>query len=292
MSDLCPDSPAEREQRDTVRVAKIAERQRGAISLTQLCALGLSTSAVSRWVTAGRLHRVHPGVYAVGHRALSLDGRLRAALLYAGQDAVLSHTTAAWIWQLVEATPERIHLTVRGRRRSLPAVRVHRSRHLEKVRHRDLPVTTVARTLLDVAAMLPASQLRRALAEAEYRQLLDVRELSVALGRGRPGSKALRRALATHMPALAQTMSLLEERFLVLCESSGVPMPEVNVRVQGMLVDAVWRLQRVAVELDGHAAHASREASRMTAGASSPYAQPASSSSATRGNRSPRSPRA
>jgi hypothetical protein len=198
---------------------------------------------------------VHPAVYALGHSALSLDGRLLAALLYGGEQAVLSHTTAAWAWSLIDVEPTRIHVTVPGRRPSLPDVRVHHSRRIETAEHRDFPVTPVGRMLLDLAPMLTARQLRRVLAEADYRGLLEIDELRSIVGKGRSGSRALRTALKNHLPELAETLSVLEERFLELCQAAGLPVPEVNARVGGMRVDAVWREQQVAVELDGGPAH-------------------------------------
>jgi very-short-patch-repair endonuclease len=117
-------------------------------------------------------------------------------------------------------------------------------------------VTTVERTLLDLAAVLAFPELRRAVAEADYRRLLDVKAIHRCLGRGRPGSADLRRALECHLPRLAETLSVLEERFLALCESSRLPMPKVNAKVDGLMVDALWRDQRVIVELDGHRSHA------------------------------------
>jgi REase_MTES_1575 len=118
-------------------------------------------------------------------------------------------------------------------------------------------VTSVARTLVDLAAMLSFRELRRALAEADYRRLLSASELSRALKSGRPGSRALRRALNQHLPQLAETLSILEQRFLELCEAAGLPLPEVNAKVGGMRVDALWREERLIVELDGAAAHGS-----------------------------------
>jgi very-short-patch-repair endonuclease len=187
---------------------------------------------------------------------LSLDGRLIAALLYGGDEAVFSHTTAAWIWSLIDAEPRHIHLTVPGRRSSLPGVRVHHSRQLDRAECRDLPVTPVPRTLLDIAAVLPFRQVRRALAKAEYRKLLQPAEIIAVTGSGRRGSRALKLALANHLPELAETLSLLEERFLELCESAALPMPEMNRQTGLMRVDAVWRNEGLAVEVDGGDAHA------------------------------------
>jgi predicted transcriptional regulator of viral defense system len=235
----------------------LAQRQHGVVSRAQLHAQGVAGTAITRWLRAGRLHRIHPHVYALGHRAISLEGQLWAALLYAGGGAVLGHTTAAWIWSLIDAEPRRIHLVARDRRRSLPGVRVHRRRLVERADCRGIPVTSVARTLLDLAGTLSSRQLRRAMSEADYRGLLDPSEIAAVLGRGRSGSRALRRALNTHLPELAQTLSVLEERFFELCEMAGLPLPEVNASVGSMRVDALWPAQRVAVELDGGDAHGS-----------------------------------
>jgi predicted transcriptional regulator of viral defense system len=254
---LGPLTPAERGQRDTKGIAELATRQHGVISRKQLLGAGVVESTVDRWLAGRRLHRIHPGVYALGHSALSLDGRLFAALLYGGDQAVLSHTTAAWAWSLIDAEPMRIHLTVPGRRSSLPDVRVHRARWIPVGECRGFPVTSVARTLVDLAAMLSIGELRRALAEADYHRMLSANEISLALKSGRPGSRALRLALNKHLPQLAQTFSVLEERFLELCQSAGLPLPEVNVMVGGMQVDALWREPGLIVELDGAAAHGS-----------------------------------
>jgi hypothetical protein len=252
-------TPAEREQTESIQpsgsVARIAERQFGVLTWEQLLASGLSKSAISRWVSSGRLHRIHPRVYAVGHRALSEMGRLAAALLYAGPGAALSHETGAWWLEISKRRPTQLAVSAPSRRRSLPNIRVHHPRHLERVWHRGLPVTPPGRTLLDFAASAPRADVRRALAEAFYLRLVTVEAVEAVLGRGHPGSAALREALVAHTPELARTRSLLEQRFLELCERYAIPMPEVNVRIEGMRPDAVWRRQRVVVELDSRLAH-------------------------------------
>lgn len=248
-------TPSSRARDAKVRVARLAERQWGVVTGAQLDGAGLGSTAVSRWVRDARLHRLYPGVYAVGHRHLSVQGRLAAALLYAGRGAALSHRSAAWWWGLLGPEPPHIHVSIAGRRRPQPGLRPYSRRRVERAWHGRLPVTTVARTLLDVAADVPFDQLRRALAGAEYRRLVELDEVAAVLGRGQPGSAALRAALERHRPELARTLSVLEERFLELCEEHGIPVPEVNVEVAGLMVDAFWREQRVVVELDGHAAH-------------------------------------
>jgi very-short-patch-repair endonuclease len=239
-----------------VRVATVAGRQSGVITRAQLVECGLGNATISRWVEVGHLHRIHQGVYSVGHRALSVHGQLVAALFYAGHGAVLSHTTAAWWWRLIAARPRQIDVSIPGHKRSVAEIRIHRGVGAECVRHRGLPVTTVARTLLDFASVASKQALRRAVSEADYLRLLDIEAIDAVLGPGRPGSMALRVALERHRPQYARALSVLEQRFLELCELSGLPLPEVNVMVGGLMVDMLWREPRVIVELDGHAAHA------------------------------------
>ena len=256
MSELIHLASTPRTRDGSVRLVGVAERQWGVVRRAQLVDIGLSPAAISRWIEEKRLHRVYPGVYAVGHLALGIQGKLAAALFYAGPGAMLSHGTGAWWWQLMPHLSVRVHVTAPGRRRSLNDVCVHRPRReVERVWHKRLPVTPPSQTLLDIAAALPFQRLRRALAEAEYLRLVTLDEVEGALGRGRPGSGALRVALECHRPELARTRSLLEEKFLLLCERYGLTLPEVNVRVAGWLVDAVWFDARVVVEFDGHAAH-------------------------------------
>lgn len=214
-------------------------------------------------------------MFAVGHPRIEITGRVIAALLYVdpsaasvagGRRAALSHQTAGWWWQLLEIAPRRIHLTAAGQHRSLPALTVHRARRLQVTRHRGLPVTPVARTLRDLAACLSFRQLRRAVAEADHRGLLEPERTLAQLGRGRNGSTALRRALEIHLPELAVARSVLEERFLALIQASGLPLPEVNVSVAGFLVDALWREAAVVVELDGHRFHRTAAAAERDRG--------------------------
>jgi len=240
---------------DKVRVLGVAERQWGVITRTQLTECGLSAASGSRWVSGGRLQRIHPRVYAVGHRVLSTEGLLAAALLYAGPGAALSHASAAHWWGIVPYLPQSVHVRSPARRRCVPGVRVHGGPHLDRALHRRLPVTTVARTLLDLASTSSFAGLRRAVAEADYLRLLDLGAIDALLGRGRPGSRALRTALDHHRPQYARTSSQLEDRLLHLCETHGIPLPEVNMEVAGFRVDALWREQRVIAEVDGRRAH-------------------------------------
>jgi very-short-patch-repair endonuclease len=235
--------------------ARVAGAQWGAIGYRQLRDCGISSSTISRWVAAGRLYPRYQGVYTLGHRALPVEGELTAALLAAGPGATLSHATAAWWWRLLEHQPDVIEISVPTRRQCPPGLKLYRRRNLHPVNHRRLPVTPVIQTLLDFASHASVENTRRAIAQGEYHRLIDVRDIPPALGRGRPGSATLAQALKHHQPQLARTWSELEKAFIALCEWAHIPVPEFNTHVCGYRVDAVWREQRVAVELDGLDAH-------------------------------------
>jgi hypothetical protein len=230
------------------------------ISLTQLQFAGLSASAVRSRVAAGRLHRLHRGVYAVGHRRLTAHGRWMAAVLAYGPGALLSHRSAAVLWGLVVGG-QVIHVTVPGRSaRSRHGVRAHRAtlRPEDAAVHEGIPCTSVARTLLDFATDARPRELERALAQVEVLRLPHLPQLDA---RGHPGAGALRAAMSEE-PAL--TASELEERFLALCEEHALPRPAVNADVLvasgHVTVDFLWRQERVVVETDGYAFHSHRTA--------------------------------
>ncbi|HUE28110.1 MAG TPA: DUF559 domain-containing protein [Solirubrobacteraceae bacterium] len=223
----------------------------------QIKALGVDDAAVSGWLKQGYLHRVLPRVYAVGHPGSSTESDLAAALLYAGPGAMLSHATAAWWLGLLDQQPRQIHVSTPRQCRSQTGVTVHRRRACDRIWHEGLPVTTVSQTLLDLAAGGALRTVRRALAKADYAGTLDLQAVRAQLGAGRPGSATLRKALAEHEPSLARTKSGLEVLFLEICERAKIPPPEVNVCVGGWEVDALWREQRIAVELDGYRNHRS-----------------------------------
>jgi hypothetical protein len=235
----------------------MAGKQWGRVTSAQIAALGIDDKVISDWKRQGYIQRVLPRVYAVGHRAASYEADLASALLCAGPGAMLSHGTAAHWLGLLDKPPRAIHVSTPRRCRSLPGIAVHGRREPDRAWHGRLPPTPLPQLLLDVAATEPRRQLRKALANADYRNLLDVRAVEQALGRGRRGTARLRAALREHMPRLARTKSDLEVAFLELCESAGIPLPETNVRVAGWEVDALFRSERIAVELDGHGNHRS-----------------------------------
>ena len=244
-------------QRSKARLAGVAGRQKGRVTWAQIKALGVDDAAVSGWLNQGYLHRVLPRVYAVGHPGSSTESDLAAALLYAGPGAMLSHATAAWWLGLLDQQPRQIHVSTPRQCRSQTGVTVHRRRACDRIWHEGLPVTTVSQTLRDLAAGGALRTVRRALAKADYAGTLDLQAVRAQLGTGRPGSATLRKALAEHEPSLARTKSGLEVLFLEICERAKIPPPEVNVYVGGWEVDALWREQRIAVELDGYRNHRS-----------------------------------
>ena len=255
MSELKPKPVTPRRKMASVRAAEVSGAQWGVIGAGPFPGWGARATPGRRGGDGGRLHPQLPRVYAFGHASVPPEGRLVAALLYAGPGAALSHATAAWWWGLIPNPPSRVEVSTMGRRRSHSWVVVHHPREVDQVRHRRLAVTTVARTLLDFATATSDAQLRRALSEADYQGRLDLPAIHAGLGRGRPGSARMRRGLLRHEPRLARTRSGLERAFLSLCELRGIPLPEINGRIGMMTVDAVWRRERLVVEIDGYRGH-------------------------------------
>jgi very-short-patch-repair endonuclease len=258
---------AERDEPPDRAVAALALRQHGVVASRQLRALGLARGAVAHRVAVGRLHRVHLGVYAVGHRRLSVRGRWMAAVLSCGPQAMLSHTSAAALWGLRPSTGVVVDVAVRtaGGVRARAGIRVHRLGDLpvSEVDVLDaIPVTTVARTLLDLAAILPPRRLERALDQAEVMGHFDLRALRAILDAhpGHHGGGALRRALSSHEIGSTLSRSELEERFLALCDAQKIRRPQVNARVAGLEVDFCFAAARLVVEVDGFRFHRTRAA--------------------------------
>ena len=262
-----PDMAAERASvRADRALAALAEDQHGVVSRAQLVELGLSRHAIDTRVVAGRLHRMHRGVYAVGHRLLGAKGRWLAAVFAIGRNALLSHRSAAALWDLLPTSRSTIEVSVARHVRQRSGIRVYCVGPFEPdeidTKH-GVPCTSVARTLVDLAAVLPERRLEQALGQAEVLRLYDRRALELALGRHRrcPGAATLRRLLERDDPAVYLTRSALEERLLVVCDVAGIPRPEMNVPFllpdgTAIVIDALWRGARLAVELDGRRFHA------------------------------------
>jgi very-short-patch-repair endonuclease len=222
-------------------VAAIASRQHGVATFTQLTQAGVSRSGIYRRLAAGRLHRVHRGVYAVGHRGLSRQGSWMAAVLACGAGAMLSHRSAAELWELLPPADRPIHVTLpdtSGGRANRRGLRIHRSSlpTYDTTARSGIPVTTPARTVADLKRGIPPATLRKAIREAEFRGL-DLGDTDTD-----------------------HTRSELERAFLRLCRRHQLPEPEVNVRVGRFTVDFLWREHQLAVETDGYGAHRGRQA--------------------------------
>jgi very-short-patch-repair endonuclease len=246
-------------------IGDLAGRQYGVVSRSQLLAMGIGAGAIHTRVRRHYLHRLHRGVYAVGHLALVPLAREMAAVLACGPGAAISHRSAAVVWHLLPASDDAdIDVTVltgKGRRAGL---RIHKSARLapHDIRHlRGLPVTNPARTVIDLAECGTDRELERATYEAIRRRLLTARHLHGELDhyRGRRGIARLKKLLDQGDPPTI-TRSVAEDRFLALIRSAGLPMPEVNVRVHGYEVDFLWRDQGLVVEVDGFQFHSTRDA--------------------------------
>jgi predicted transcriptional regulator of viral defense system len=250
------------EQRQSIgrdaAIAALARRQHGVVSRGQLAELGLGRGAIDWRLAEERLLQVHRSVYAVGHRALAQRSWWMAAVLAAGPGAALSHRSAAALWDLRRGGPSRIEVSVGRQRRPRSGITVH---HVplppdETTVVDGIPVTTVARTLLDLAGVLPQPQLERAIERAEALRYADSPSLDALLHRypTRPGTRTLRQIRARGITPTF-TRSELEDRFLAFADAHGLPRPETNVWLGDIEVDFLWRAERLIVELDGRETH-------------------------------------
>jgi hypothetical protein len=249
-----------------LNVAELAARQQGVVTHQELMALGFSRPAIQRRVGSGRLHRLHKGVYAVGHSKVSEAGRWLAAVLACEPDAILSHYSAAALWGIRRSNRRLIDVTALQRNHvKRPGIALHLVRGLhpdDRTSVDGIPITSVARTLLDLAGVVREDALARALEQAERLRLFDLRAVDplIARSRGRRGVRALREALLFCRDLPPMTRSELERRFLDLCRDAGLPLPAMNVWVIDQEVDALWAEQRLVVELDSRTFHQTRAA--------------------------------
>lgn len=246
------------------RLAELAARQHGVVSAAQLKQLGYSTSAIGRAGSAGRLHRLHRGVYAVGHRRLTKHAHCLAAVLACGCSALLSHSAAAWLWGISRTYSVPIDVTVARGTRSKPSIHLHQARALgdgERSNREGIPVTSVPRTLLDLATVVSGERLERMIERSEQLRLFDLRAVDSLLARtvGHPGTGRLKRGLSAYREP-AFTRSALERRFLALVRAAGLPIPSANMFVAGFELDMYWERERFAVELDGYQYHRTQAA--------------------------------
>lgn len=235
-------------------IARLAARQHGVVTAKQLAGVGLGRPAITERTRAGRLHRIHRGVYAVGHRGLSLHGRFMAAVLACGEGAVLSHGSAAVLWKLLKPLDGPIHISIptTSGRKSRRGIHLHRAQALAEsspapsylqqeggrrgrlltTRRDNIPVTTVSRTIEDLRrSSFPPRLLRRAIRQAE---LIGYRLDRIETDR---------------------TRSDLETAFLALWRRHRIPSPELNAKLGRWEVDFLWRTQRLVVEADSWTYH-------------------------------------
>jgi hypothetical protein len=244
--------------RADVRVARLAAEEWGVLSLDELRLCGLTRKEVMGRVRNGRLHPLYRGVYAVGHANVTQEGRFLAAVKACGAEAHLSHFSAAAHYGFVRWDDRYPEVTTTGTR-SHRGIRTHRTTQPDAMRHRNIPTTTPARTLIDLAAILPYKPLRRAVREAQ-RTVPATKVLATldALG-PRRGTTNLTKILAT---GPAPTRSELEDVVLDLLLKGGIPHPQVNVplTIQGRRVipDFRWPEHRLVLEADGAAWHDDR----------------------------------
>jgi very-short-patch-repair endonuclease len=243
-------------------VAALARRQHGVVSRAQLTELGIGDDAIDYRLGTGRLHSVFRCVYAVGHEALPPRGRDMAAVLTCGPNAVLSHRSAAALWGIRRTSRTWVDVSATRSREGQDGIDLHRIRSLQEQDRAvidGIPVTGLARTYLDLAEVVPPRHVQRAMEEGDRLQIFDLRAVQDVCERspGRHGVKTLR-ALMQDAEETPHTRQELERFFLDVCKQHGLPRPAVNAVVEGYEVDAVWRRQRLVVELDGWEFHRSR----------------------------------
>jgi very-short-patch-repair endonuclease len=247
-------------------LAGLANRQYGVVARRQLLELGVGERTIERWLSVGRIHAIDHGSYAVGHAAVGQRGRWLAAVLAAHDQAVLSHVTAAALWGLMGARGPVDVSSPRGNqgRKRWPGVRLHRCgfhESAERTAHAGIPVTSVARTLFDLAEAVDFPRLERAWEEADRLKLLRLGEVEriCERGYGRRSLRPIRRLLA-EARATETVRSPLEERFLAFCRARAIPAPATNTHVLGHEVDCLWPAAKLIAELDSWEFHGHRSA--------------------------------
>jgi uncharacterized protein DUF559/putative AbiEi antitoxin of type IV toxin-antitoxin system len=225
-------------------VAETAAGEWGVLSAAELRACGLTKDAIARRVRGGRLHRIHPGVYAVGHTSLTMRGRFLAAVKACRTGAVLSHFSAAALWDLMVYDPRRDPDVIARHAKRIPGIKTHQTRDPpDAIRYDRIPVTTPARTLADLSSVLPFKPHRRAVREALARNRITHDEA------------------ANLLPAApVATRSELEDLVLDLIETAGFERPRVNEPLpNGYIPDFRWPDHQLILEADGAAWHKDRD---------------------------------
>jgi very-short-patch-repair endonuclease len=242
-------------------VSRLASAQRGVVSRAQLLALGMSNTTISRWVAQGRLHRIHAGVYLLGHSVPAPLALVQAALLACGDFSFISHRTAAWLWGFLDWDGP-VDVTTRRHRGRPRGVVVHTTKRLgrgDRARRFGLPITTVARTILDIADVLDSNTFERAVEDAFAQKRVTERQLRSLIARtpGRRGG-AIVTAFLDYRGDAGYTRSRAEDLMRRLAKRARLPQPKANDKVHGYEVDFHWPDHRVIVEVDSWKHHAGR----------------------------------
>ena len=239
---------------------ELAERQDWAIGRLQLLALGIGSERIKSWLRSGRLHPTpYRGIYSWGRAELPEKGQLSAGLLFARKGSALDGLSALWWQGLLERRPDLIHIASPGRTASCADLCIRHPLRIERHVHKGLPVVDLARALLVASADLEINSLRLVLARADYDKRIpfSLPSLQEAIRHGPKGSKAVRAAMAIHLPQLARCTNDFEIDFVLLCERHGIPIPQPNVRKGRFVPDMTLESAKLVVELDGRDAHTS-----------------------------------
>ncbi|HEX3975333.1 MAG TPA: type IV toxin-antitoxin system AbiEi family antitoxin domain-containing protein [Solirubrobacteraceae bacterium] len=249
-------------------LARLAARQLGVVTCAQLYGLGFTYAQIKRRLVLGRLHRVHHNVYAVGHRRLTGQAFLVAASLSVGPRSFISHRTAAAVWGLRAVNLHEIELTLPGaggrRHAGLTVHRTHTEPHPDEIRIRgELRVSSVPRTLLDLAVREKPPELERLVTEAVRKRLLrpDTRdglaalEAMLARHERRPGMAKLASVLAAYRRTKSSKSGLERAFDLLLAQHPELPDPQRNIHIGHWEIDRFWPAHALAVELDGRPYH-------------------------------------
>ena len=239
-------------------LAELATRSHGVVTRVQLLRAGITGDEIRHRLSLGALLREHGGIYRVGHRAPSVEARYLAAVWACGDGAVLSGRAAAYLWGILKGAAPPPEVTAPSEHR-IKGVTTHRARHIARTTHRGIPITTVPRTLVDLASHLSLDALARACHEAgvKYETTPEQVEAVLAKRRRTRGAAKLRAVTSGDVQAL---LSELERSFQRRLKEAGLPLPQTNRPAHGRRVDCRWPDRRLTVELDSYRYHHSRHA--------------------------------
>ena len=241
-------------------IGRVAARQHGIVTSRQLAALGLGRGAVAHRIKRGLLHAIHRGVYLWGSPGAlaGLFARAHAAVLACGADASLTHDASAALHGFRPHPRGVLDVTVPGRHVRVRGLRTHESPLAPRERRcvQGIPVSSPARALLEIAPRLTPRELADAVEQAQVKRLVTKRDIAATIERA--GARAGVRALRAVIDEPAFTRSWAERRVVALLRAAKLPRPQFNARAEGFEVDALWRDQRVVLEFDSYAFHATK----------------------------------